>query len=327
MNTKEYPLVSVIVPCYNVEQYLPKCIDSLLSQTYSNLEIWLVDDGSPDRCGKICDEYAVKDNRIKVIHKENGGLADARNAAIDRATGEWIVCVDSDDFVAKNYIETLYGLVERNRCKVGVAWLHAFKEGIEPSFKQPAYQEIVFDNLKGIEKMFYQELFDTAAWCKIYHRSLFEEGIRYPYGLIYEDLPTTYRLFLKADKVAFCNKIIYFYLLRKNSIEGQPFNAWKLDSALNIIESIEAHSDELKNIKKAVRCRLLSFCLHILLEMPDNYGDKRKEILIDYVRRNRIKVLWDMRARKKARVATLLSFLGIRTLRKMLKKINKRNKS
>lgn len=306
------PLISLIVPCYKVEKYLPKCIDSLLSQTYSNLEIWLVDDGSPDNCGKICDEYAAKDNRIKVIHKENGGLADARNVAIDQATGEWIVFVDSDDFVSKDYIEILYGLVERNRCKVGIAWLHAFNEGTEPSFQQPDYQEMVFSSMQGIEKMFYQELFDTSAWCKIYHRSLFEDGIRYPYGLIYEDLHTTYRLFLKADKVAFCNKIIYFYLLRKNSIEGQPFNVHKLDSALKIVESIESYSNELKNVEKAVRCRLLSFCFHILLEMPDKYDDNRKKNLINYVRKNRLRVLWDMRARKKARVAALLSFFGVR---------------
>lgn len=321
------PLISIIVPCYKVEQYLPKCIESILAQTYLNLEIWLVDDGSPDNCGKTCDEYAAKDSRIKVIHKENGGLADARNVAIGQATGEWIVFVDSDDFVSEDYIETLYELVKRNHCKVGVACLHAFNEGTEPSFNQPTYKEMIFDNMEGIEKMFYQELFDTAAWCKIYHRSLFEEGIRYPYGLIYEDLPTTYRLLLKADKVAFCNRNIYFYLLRKNSIEGQPFNARKLDSALNIIESIEAHSDELKNIEKAVRCRLLSFCFHILLEMPDKYDDNRKNILVNYVKKNRLKVIVDMKARKRARVAALFSFFGMSTVRIISKTINKRNKS
>lgn len=320
------PLISVIIPCYKVEKYLSKCVDSLLQQTYTNLEIWLVDDGSPDSCGKICDDYARKDNRIKVIHKKNGGLADARNVAIDRATGEWIVFVDSDDYVSEDYIETLYGLVERNHCKVGVAWLQSFLEDTEPKVVQPSYEEHVFDNMTGIEKMFYQELFDTAAWCKIYHRSLFETGIRYPFGLIYEDLPTTYLLFLNADKVAFCNRIIYFYLLRKNSLEGQPFNKRKLDSALQIIESIQSHADELVIVEKAVRCRLLSFCYHILLEMPTDYADDRKCVLERYVKENRLKVLLDYRARKKARVAALLSYFGMGTLRKVLKRINKRKK-
>ena len=210
----ETPLISVIVPVYKVEPYLRRCVDSILSQTYTHLEIFLVDDGSPDNCGKICDEYAQKDNRIKVIHKKNGGLSDARNVAIDVAKGEYITFVDSDDFIACDYVETLYNLVEKYQCKVGVAWLRIFHEGCEAGINQPPYIEKVFDRIEGIEKMFYQELFDTAAWGKIYHRSLFKTGIRYPFGLIYEDLPTTYLLFLQADKIAFCNRVIYNYLLR-----------------------------------------------------------------------------------------------------------------
>ena len=322
----ENSLISVIVPVYKVEPYLHRCVDSILAQTYINLEIFLVDDGSPDNCGKICDEYAKKDSRIKVIHKKNGGLSDARNVAIDMAKGEYITFIDSDDFVASDYVETLYHLIEKYQCKVGVAWLRTFHEGCEADTKQPPYIEKVFDRIEGIENMFYQELFDTAAWCKIYHRSLFETGIRYPFGLIYEDLPTTYLLFLQADKVAFCNHIIYNYLLRANSIEGQPFRANKLDSALKILEMILSHANELKPIEKAVRCRLLSFCLHILLEMPAEYPDKRKQVLIDYVKRNRWKVLTDARARKKARVGALISYLGLNTARRILNQVKERNK-
>lgn len=319
-------LISIIVPCYNVEAYLCKCVDSLLAQTYKNIEIILVDDGSPDASGAICDEYAQKDNRIKVIHKKNGGLSDARNVAIDIAKGEYITFVDSDDFVASDYVETLYHLVKKYQCKVGVAWLRTFHEGCEADTNQLPYIEKLFDRMEGIEKMFYQELFDTAAWCKIYHRSLFETGIRYPLGLIYEDLPTTYLLFLQADKIAFCNRVIYNYLLRANSIEGQPFKANKLDSALKILDMIQSHANELKPIEKAVRCRMLSFCLHILLEMPAGYSDKRKQVLIDYVKRNRWKVLTDIRARKKARIGALISYLGLNTARRILNQVKERNK-
>lgn len=322
----ETPLISIIVPVYKVESYLHKCVDSILSQTYTHLEIFLVDDGSPDNCGKICDEYAQKDKRIKVIHKKNGGLSDARNVAIDVAKGEYITFVDSDDFVASDYVETLYHLIEKYQCKVGVAWLRTFHEGCEADTKQPPYIEKVFDRMEGIENMFYQELFDTAAWCKIYHRSLFETGIRYPFGLIYEDLPTTYLLFLQADKIAFCNRIVYNYLLRANSIEGQPFKVNKLNSALKILDMIQIHANELKPIEKAVRCRLLSFCLHILLEMPAGYPDKRKQVLIDYVKRNRWKVLTDIRARKKARIGALISYLGLNTARNVLNQVKERNK-
>lgn len=114
----ESKLISVIVPVYNVEKYLSKCIDSILAQTYKNLEIILVDDGSPDNCPKICDEYAKKDNRIKVIHKENGGLSAARNVALDIAKGEYIGFVDSDDFIAEDMYEVLYNLAEKYNAEI-----------------------------------------------------------------------------------------------------------------------------------------------------------------------------------------------------------------
>ena len=108
------PLISVIVPCYNVEEYLPKCIESILNQTYRNLEILLVDDGSPDNCGRICDEYAAKDSRIRIIHKKNGGLSDARNAALDVMTGEYVTFIDSDDYVSDDYVEYLYKIIKES---------------------------------------------------------------------------------------------------------------------------------------------------------------------------------------------------------------------
>lgn len=320
------PLITVITPVYKVELYLCKCIESILCQTYKNLEIFLVDDGSPDHCGEICDTYAQRDERIKVIHKKNGGLSDARNVAINQATGEWITFIDSDDYVSPDYVATLYQLVEKYNCKVGVAQYISFIEGNVPSTKQPEYKEMLFDRMEGIEKMFYQELFDTSAWGKIYHRSLFETGIRYPIGLLYEDLPTTYLLFLQSDKVAVCNRIVYYYLLRKNSIEGQPFNVKKLDSALEIEKMIISHAVTLTPIEKSIRCRLLSFSFHILLEMPPSYPDKRKHILMDYIKANRWKVLIDHKARKKARLAAAFSYFGLGIQRKILNRIKERNK-
>ena len=116
----ENPLISVIVPVYKVENYLDKCVESILVQTYKNLEILLVDDGSPDRCGEMCDEYAKADSRIKVVHKKNGGLSDARNVALDAMTGEYVAFVDSDDTIAKDYIEVLYGLIEKCQAQMSV---------------------------------------------------------------------------------------------------------------------------------------------------------------------------------------------------------------
>lgn len=123
------PLISVIVPCYKVERYLPKCIDSILRQTYKNLEVILVDDGSPDRSGEICDTYATKDSRIVVIHKANGGLSDARNVGIDQAKGEWITFIDSDDFVSDSYVEVLFHLATDFSCECSVCLFSLLRKG------------------------------------------------------------------------------------------------------------------------------------------------------------------------------------------------------
>ena len=192
------PLISVIVPCYNVEEYLPKCIESILNQTYRNLEILLVDDGSPDNCGRICDEYAAKDSRIRIIHKKNGGLSDARNAALDVMTGEYVTFIDSDDYVSDDYVEYLYKIIKESGVKLSVSSYQTFVDdsSAEICTNNPLFVKIVHTN-DALTGMFYQQIFDTSAWAKMYHRSLFSDGIRYPKGWLYEDLPTTYRLMMK----------------------------------------------------------------------------------------------------------------------------------
>lgn len=316
------PLVSIIVPCYNVEQYLPKCIDSILNQTYHNLEVWLVDDGSPDRCGEICDEYAQKDARIKVIHKKNGGLSDARNVALDVMTGEYVVCVDSDDYITPTHIEGLYHLIEKYGAEVAVNNSCNFLEGTTPHPAKKAENDIVFDSgLKAVEAMFYQELYDTCAWGKMYKANLFD-GIRYPKGLLFEDLPTTYRLLLKASKVAFNDEQSYFYLLRSNSIEGAAFSPHKLDSGLQLMALMDKDKDKLQPIIKSYNCRIVSFVFHLLLQMPEGY--EHRQDFEGRIRKVRWSVLMDNRARKKARVASLLSFVGFGLVQKIFNKVKKR---
>ena len=316
-----YPLVSVIVPCYNVEQYLPQCIDSILNQTYQNFEVWLVDDGSPDRCGEICDEYAKKDARIKVIHKKNGGLADARNVALDVITGEYVVCVDSDDYISPTHIEGLYHLIEKYGADVSVNTFCPFYEGASPNPSPKSAKDWVLDGLHATEMMFYQEHFDTTAWGKMYKASLFD-GIRYPKGLLFEDLPTTYRLLLKANKVVFNDEQSYFYLLRSNSIEGAAFSPHKLDSGLRLMAMMDKDRDKLQPIIKSYNCRIVSFVFHLLLQMPDGYAHRN-----DFERRIktiRLSVLMDNRARKKARLACLLSFIGFGVVQKIFNKVKTR---
>ena len=316
------PLVSIIVPVYNVETYLAKCVDIILAQTYTNLEIFLVNDGSSDCCGKLCDEYAKEDKRIKVIHKKNGGLSDARNVAIDVTTGEFITFIDSDDYVTDDYIMTLYSLIEKYECKVSIALYNTFVEGSKPKVVNRVYREDCQTNIKAIEEMFYQEKYDTASWAKLYHSSLFATGIRYPKGIVYEDLATTYLLIFQSDKVAFCNRRIYNYLLRRDSIEGSSFSSKKMDSALKVCELMESHLDILGKVMQAYQCRMMSFFFHLLLKMPDGY--EQRNMLYKRIKAIRWSVLCNSRARKKARVASLLSYFGLGVVKGVFHLIDRR---
>ena len=302
--------------------YLAKCVDSILAQTYTNLEIFLVNDGSFDCCGKLCDEYAKEDKRIKVIHKKNGGLSDARNVAIDVATGEFITFIDSDDYVTDDYIMTLYSLIEKYECKVSIALYNTFVEGSKPKVVNRVYREDCQTNIKAIEEMFYQEKYDTASWAKLYHSSLFATGIRYPKGIVYEDLATTYLLIFQSDKVAFCNRRIYNYLLRRDSIEGSSFSSKKMDSALKVCELMESHLDILGKVMQAYQCRMMSFFFHLLLKMPDGY--EHRNMLYKRIKAIRWSVLCNSRARKKARVASLLSYFGLGVVKGVFHLIDRR---
>ena len=305
------PLITVIIPVYKVEEYLPKCIDSIINQTYRNLEIFLVEDGSPDRCGEICDEYARKDSRIRVIHKVNGGLSDARNAALDQMTGEYVTFVDSDDYVSIDYVEVLWNLIDEYQSEIAVTLPQTFK-GEECKIKnQCPTMRTSWTKYEALENMFYQELFDNMACAKLYHHSLFKE-IRFPKGLLFEDLATTYKLFLLSNRIAYRNYRSYYYLLRENSIEGSVFSEAKMNSAMAVIEQMNSDRDILRPVSKAYYCRMVSFLFHILLQMPPSYS--RKDMLFREIKKYRWRVLIDSKARKKARIGCLLSYLGIKNL-------------
>lgn len=306
------PLISIIVPIYNVEKYLPKCVESIAHQTYRNLEIILVDDGSPDRCGEMCDQYAVKDSRIKVIHKQNGGLSDARNTAIDVAKGEYITFVDSDDYILPDYIESLYENLKKYNADISISLPRTVDENGVLGTGQKTHYDCVLSVKKAVDAMFYQQMFDTQAWCKLYKAKLFEH-IRYPKGLLFEDLPTTYKFILKSKRIAYTNRQDYMYLLRSNSIEGVPFNMNKYKSTLKIVSSMDADRHLFSFSIKAYFCRRTSFLFHILLQIPNSqaYHEQRQR-LFKIIKQHRWLVLTDIHARVKTRLACLLSFGGIR---------------
>lgn len=318
----EIPIVSVIIPVYKVEPYLHRCVDSILVQTYTNLEIFLVDDGSPDNCGMICDEYAQKDKRIKVIHKKNGGLSDARNVAIDIATGEYITFVDSDDYVDTGYVDYLYQLVLQNQCQVAIVQPCSFYENTKPNKKRITERIEVFSSMEAIKMMFYQKQIETSAWGKLYHKSLFETGIRYPKGLLFEDNPVTFRLLYQSNQVVVSNKQLYFYLIRPDSIEGSLFNETKIQSAVSVLKLMHNYPEITNLVIPAFKCKIISLTFHFILKMPvDNVITK---MLYKSIVKKRKDVLLDHNARFKTRLACLISYLGLPVTQKIFRLIDTR---
>ena len=211
-------LISVIVPIYKVEQYLPQCVESLLNQTCPNLEVLLVDDGSPDGCGSLCDGYAERDSRVRVIHKPNGGLSDARNAGIEAAQGDYLAFVDGDDWVEPDAYSAMLAAAERYGAELVCAGRYDEdgKNGAQTLGLCPEREELLPAE-EVVRRIFHWAQLDSAAWDKLYARRLFE-GIRYPVGRVCEDVPTTYRLVLRAGNVVLLPKPIYHYRHRAGSI-------------------------------------------------------------------------------------------------------------
>ncbi len=205
------PLISVIVPVYQVEAYLSRCIDSILSQTYQNLEVLLVDDGSLDGCPAICDAYAEKDKRVRVIHQENTGLSGARNAGIEAAEGAYLAFVDSDDYISKDFVRVLYELLEETGCAISQCRFSYVQGEALKSSRERGYHlyrgESLLEQLYGPEE---EATCFVVAWNKLYKRELFAY-IRYPKGRIHEDEATTYRLFHEAKKLVFTERALYGY--------------------------------------------------------------------------------------------------------------------
>lgn len=239
------PLISVIVPVYRVEEYLERCVKSILSQTYKNLEVILVDDGSPDQCPAICDACAEKDARVKVIHQENKGLSGARNAGIDAASGEYLAFVDSDDYVSPHFIEELYQLLQDTGCAIGQCRFSYVKgDGLveEGDSAFCIYRgESLMEQLYGPEE---KATCFVVAWNKLYRTELFKEtGIRYPEGRIHEDEATTYRLFHEAKKLAFLDRALYGYYTENGGSITSVFSAKRL-------QWLTAHEERIAFFKK-----------------------------------------------------------------------------
>lgn len=208
-------LVSIVVPVYNVEIYLTCCIESILAQTYKNMEIILVDDGSTDSSGNICDGYAEKDKRIRVIHKENGGLSDARNVGIQAATGTYIFFLDGDDAISSYAISKLYEAF-CDDIDIAIGGMKQFKDSV-PKSEDKRCNTTVIENVEAIRRMLLHEGIGHEAWGKMYRRDLWKENL-FPKGMLYEDYATIYKILRKSNKVIIVDEQLYWYRIRSGSI-------------------------------------------------------------------------------------------------------------
>ena len=314
-------LVSIIVPVYRVEKYINKCVDSVLRQSYKNFELILVDDGSPDNCGNICDDYANSDNRIKVIHKQNGGLSSARNAGIDVAKGDYVTFLDSDDVIENHYFEKLLSLCKQNQAQIAIMKMMRVPADFNEKEYVPQSKNAGIEILspeKAIEYSLLQKEYTCCAPGKLYEKEVLKK-IRFPEGRLSEDLATCHLFLDKAKKVAYSHEIGYYYRQHERSIM-HIFKKERLD-ALEWAESIEAFCKKsYPSIVQSAKCRTFNVAFLLLLEAPDNEKECQRE-LWDAITRTRKSVFCGSKVRIKEKIAAIISLLGIEKTRSIGNKL------
>lgn len=311
---KNNELISVIIPVYNVEKYINKCLDSVENQTYSNIEIILIDDGSQDNSGTICNEYAKRDSRIRVIHKKNEGVAVARNHGLKESKGSFITFVDSDDIVEDDYIEYLYNLLTKNNVDIACCnfeYIYEQEEnhkGIE--HKEIKEKTIVYDNKEALKNLLYQKEIDTSPWGKIYRREIFKDII-FPIGKIYEDFGTIYKTIINARRVAYGNQKKYLYLQRNTSTIGRDFCEKDFDMLELSIEMKKYILDKYPELENAINSRIINMDFYFIRRIDKNkYKSEYKKIKNDIIQKRK-KVLKDKNIKLKTRIAIYISYINI----------------
>lgn len=307
------PLVSIVVPVYNVAPYLERCIESLRRQSYKKLDIWLIDDGSTDSSGELCDLYTEKDGRIHVIHQKNGGLSEARNTGIDQCAGQFLCFVDSDDAVADTFIETLLYAIQKSQADISICGFQEFCEHIpmKNADEEGVNSYIVLSREKALENLLYQRMYTTAACGKMFCIELWKE-IRFPKGKLFEDLAVIYQVFDRCKNVAVTSGRLYYYYQRSGSI----MRTFSREGALDRIQHsrrIEAFiGEKYPALKAAAKSRSLASAVLTLKKIPlRKENEDLLNIVRSVIRDTRRTVMRDRRARCANRLAAALSYLGL----------------
>ena len=320
----DFPLISVIIPVYRAEKWLDACVQSVVSQQWDNLEVILVDDGSPDGSGALCDRWTAKDSRIRVIHKENGGPSTARNAALDVAKGSHFLFVDSDDVLDSRILRKLYDCLTDTGADIAACEIaHLFDD--EPSAFTCEDEVQVYTPREVITQMWYQHAFIPSGCAKLYKREIFDE-LRFRPGLIFEDADLMHQIYWKANKIVYTPSKMYGYIHRtgSESITTRPFSMKDLDIlsvADGVLDFAQTNAPDLLN---AAYAYITTVAMRIVLNAPNEarYAQgvaRAKELLSQYGRQ----VLKDKNLRKKNRYALLLYFYCRPLMRVAYKFINR----
>ncbi|MCR5249793.1 MAG: glycosyltransferase [Lachnospiraceae bacterium] len=309
-------LISVIVPVYNVEDYLKECVDSVLAQTHEKLELILVDDGSKDSSGKLCDGFAASDSRVKVIHKENGGLSSARNAGLEQCSGDYVFFLDSDDYIYEKAMEKMVTLAETEGCGIVVC---GFCNQGEPLGAKQGDGKNRFYTGRQLIDIFYgpQHTPITLAWNKLYRRSVIGE-LRFPEGYIHEDEAMVVQFLYRAAKVGWIRENLHCYRSRSGSITGEKFSLKRLDilhafrARLSFYESA-GEEEYLVREEQCYLSALLEYYGRVKKELPEE-KKAREELKQQYRERYRAARKGKWSAAKKLLYLACFFFPGLYSL-------------
>lgn len=278
---KNQPLVSVIVPVYKVEAFLQKCLQSIDNQSYKNLEIILVDDGSPDQCGRICDEFAARKKNVIVVHQDNQGLSASRNIGVSVSKGEYIVFVDSDDFISDNHIEYLLNLILKYNADISVGkYIPVYNPSVKPIKQTSESKEILLTREESMREACYGIKFGMSAWSKMYKRNLVEK-YPYPVGKLYEELATTYKILSESERVVFGTMCIYYYVQRPDSIMHKEIGERELYGLVAAKDLLNFMIDNYPSVVHAAKVRLL---IKVQQYMPALFATNQNKSTFSFLR-------------------------------------------
>ena len=307
-------LISVIVPVYNVEGYLKQCINSLLEQTYTKLEVLLIDDGSTDGSSRICDDYSVRDKRIKVFHQENKGLSGARNTGIENMRGKYVTFVDSDDYVSDDYIKELYRILKETDADIScVSGNKFFGEKIQDIGEKNNEELKTYNRKEAFKRMLYRKDVNSYAWGKLFKNEVFND-VRFPEGLLFEDVRTIYKLYDKADKITISTQRLYYYRQRQGSIVNSEFTPAKMQQVTASQEIVKFVEDKYPELTAAAISKCFIAAVDVFRRIPQNTYFKEKEYLKMLIKKYRIAVLKDRENKILTKAIALTAVININFL-------------